>query len=282
MKKGIDYLSPEQRNELARQIKNKRHERDEAQKEAIVSPKSKLDKIIQIFSRRESKSNILHKKAEQLNADARRILETAKTRNTHKDWFKIGSEIELSNLLQDKDRFSEFETAEVMRVYKNIKKHYNEIEKMRLANPTIEPGGYILDDRMQWSDNKTWGEEKFDIELSCQERMELADKGAIFIHCHPTRSGLDDFQTSLSGGDYLATVIDRNEVVFCQAGVVLGTSTKRYSYEETEKIIDQFSHEAVSGIDYGWEMVSLAKDKFGIKSFTLHPSNFTSESGKEI
>lgn len=270
MKEGIEYFSQSQRDELAEEIKIQRRQRDETRKRAFVAESRPWKDVVNNFLENEFGSDSLHKKADQLNWKTRSILKQAERRNTRQDRFEVGSEDELRNLLSDAERFPGPESIEIMRVYQEVKTHFEEIEAVRIRYSDIEPGGFILDNSVEWGDRSGWGPASCDLGLSSQERMALGDQGTIFFHCHPTKDGLDYFQIDPSSGDYFVIPYSRAEVIFSQAGVVLAMATQRNSFEETEKIYKELWEEACTAEeDSGWEMVGLVKKKFKIKYFVV-------------
>lgn len=279
MKKGTEYFSQSQRDMLAKELMKRRLERNSARKMAVEAERHPLSDFVNNLRKNEFGSKHLHSVADQLSDDASRILERAKRKNTNDYEFRAGSEEEFLNVLSDRERFSEFERYEMMRMFQTAKQHCSEIEPVRVAHPNVEPGGYILKENVTWGDKKGWEGLAFDLGVDLKEKVELSDQDAIFFHCHPVPPEWlrdPDYQTKFSMGDNLAVPYSRREIIFCLTGVVLGFAAKQYPYKETKQLLQQLRQEALDSLgpnqfedDAGPIWVGLVRDAFQIKSFII-------------
>lgn len=274
MKKGTEYFSAELRDELAHEIKALRAQRDYARREATETASRKILDALYGYFNSARHSSTLHRSAERFDAMSRQMLQRAEMKNTSGDHFSIRDKAELENLVSDRDRFTESDAKEILRVYEAIEKHTPEIEAVRLQNPLREPGGFMLTDTIRWSPESGWHEGMFDSSYTLEERMSIADSGAISFHCHPIKEGHDAHQTQASDGDCGAAVMNRNEVVFAQAGRVLVVTTKRYPFERTQELLAELYQKALEQQELGdgdapWIMLDFITQEFGIKTFTV-------------
>jgi len=127
---------------------------------------------------------------------------------------------------------------------------YDEIEKLRMANPKREVGGRIVKGKMQLFDVSRWEKDGV-VGESYEEERRLAEEGVLSFHSHPAGSSPRE-----SGQDILTAYCRFREVIFHDGGVTLLIALTRLSAERIEEINKQ-----------EWQQAQEDDEKYGNDAF---------------
>lgn len=99
MSEDFRYLSQEQRDALAGEVRSKRRERDEVRKQAISEEGRKLKRLLQYIIGKENISTSLHEQADKLHLESSQKLESAREKQPIQ--IEITNEHDPNNLLSN-------------------------------------------------------------------------------------------------------------------------------------------------------------------------------------
>lgn len=115
---------------------------------------------------------------------------------------------------------------------------YDEIEKIRKANPKREVGGRIINSKVELLDESRWKESSV-VGESYETERKMAKEGILNFHTHP-----DYGLTSESAQDILSTYYRLKELIFHRDGVILLIALKELPIEKIQEIDEQAWKEA--------------------------------------
>jgi len=115
---------------------------------------------------------------------------------------------------------------------------YDEIERIRKANPKREAGGNIVNGKIELLDESRWRENSV-VGESYETERKMGKEGILSFHTHP-----DYGLTNKSAQDILSTCYRLRNLIFHKDGVTLMIALKEMPIEQIQKIDEQAWKEA--------------------------------------